>query len=48
MSNIIAIMNNLPELRPSLPASEAEITNAEKELNLEFADEYREYLLGKH
>ena len=39
-------MNNLPELRPSLPASEAEITNAEKELNLEFADEYREYLLA--
>lgn len=44
MSKIIDIVNNLPELLSTGAADGETIKNAEKELNLKFAAEYKEYL----
>ena len=43
--NIISIIEKLPEMQYSFPASEEDIIKAEKELNVVFADEYKKYLL---
>ena len=44
MSRIIEIINNLPELLFVKPATDVQISNAEKELRVKFSDEYKEYL----
>lgn len=44
MSNIISTINSLPELLLLTPASELEISDAEIQLRLRFADEYKAYL----
>ena len=44
MSNIIDVVNNLPELISTGAADSASIEYAEKELGLKFANEYKEYL----
>jgi hypothetical protein len=44
MSNIIQTIQELPKLLPLKPASATEISEAEKQLGLRFADEYKEYL----
>lgn len=45
MSKIIEVIEKLPELLPLKPATMKEIENAEIELALPLADEYKEYLL---
>lgn len=44
MSKIVEIVNSLPELLATGAAESSSIDNAEKELGLKFAAEYREYL----
>lgn len=44
-SKILMIMSNLEDLRFLKPATEAEVTAAEKELGVIFAEDYREYVL---
>lgn len=44
-SKILMIMSNLEDLRFLKPATEAEVTVAEKELGVIFAEDYREYVL---
>lgn len=44
MSNIIEIIEKLPELLPLKPANEESISKAENDLKLKFAEEYKEYL----
>lgn len=44
MSKIIDIVNSLPELLSTGAADGEAIKSAEKELNLKFASEYKEYL----
>lgn len=44
MSKIIEVIENLPDLLPLKPAANEEIAKAEKELNLSFSAEYKEYL----
>ena len=44
MKNITSTINALPDLLFLKPASAAEISNSEKQLDLRFADEYREYV----
>ena len=44
MSKIIDVVNNLPDLLTTGAADSESIQNAEKELGLKFADEYKEYL----
>lgn len=44
MSKIIDIVNSLPELLSTGAADGEAIKRAEKELNLKFASEYKEYL----
>ena len=46
MPNIVDTINQLPNLLPLKPASDMEITDAELQLRLSFASEYREYLLA--
>ncbi len=44
MSKIIEIVNTLPELLPLKPATAVQIIDAELQLRVSFADEYKEYL----
>ena len=44
MSNIIEIIEKLPELLPLKPANEEAISKAENDLKLKFAEDYKEYL----
>lgn len=44
MSKILDVINVLPELLATGAADSTSINNAEKELGLKFATEYREYL----
>jgi len=44
MSNIISVLKKLPGMEYLSPANEQDIKNAEANLNLKFADEYKEYL----
>ena len=44
MSNIISTLKRLPGMENTAPASNDTICDAEKKLNLKFADDYRKYL----
>lgn len=44
-SKILMIMSNLEDLRFLKPATEAEVSAAEKELGVVFAEDYKEYVL---
>lgn len=44
MKKIIEVINNLPDLLPLKPASKNQITDAELQLRVSFADEYKDYL----
>ena len=44
MTNIIQVIKNLPDLLQLKPASQSQILDAELQLNISFADEYKEYL----
>lgn len=44
MSDIIKVIRSLDKLRSCKPANKVDIDNAELELCVRFADEYREYL----
>lgn len=45
METIINVMSNLEDMRFIKPATQLQIDQAEKDLDLEFADDYKEYLL---
>lgn len=45
MKTIIQIIEQLPEMKYTSPASLEEIKNAEMALNLVFAEEYKDYLM---
>lgn len=44
MSNIISIIRSLPNLHSLVPASQVDISDAEIQLCIRFAEEYRTYL----
>ena len=44
MANIIELINSLPDMLPLKPATEVQITDAELQLRISFANEYKEYL----
>lgn len=44
MSKIVDLINSLPDMLPLKPATEVQITDAELQLRVRFADEYKEYL----
>ena len=44
MSNIIKVVNSLSNLLPLKPASDTQITDAELQLRVSFAEEYKDYL----
>ena len=44
MKRIVDIINLLPKLLPLKPASDIQINDAENQLGIKFADEYKEYL----
>lgn len=44
MKKIIGVINNLPDLLPLKPASDTQITDAELQLRVSFAEEYKDYL----
>jgi hypothetical protein len=44
MSDIVKTIQSLPNLLPLKPASGKDITDAEIQLRISFADEYKEYL----
>ncbi len=44
MSRIVDVINSLPDLLPLKPASSTQITDAEIQLRVSFADEYKDYL----
>ncbi len=44
MKKIIEVINNLPDLLPLKPASDTKITDAELQLRVSFAEEYKDYL----
>ena len=46
MSKIIDVINKLPDLLALKPATNIEIKDAEMQLEVSFADEYKEYLLA--
>lgn len=46
MSNIVDIINKLPELLPLKPATEIDVKDAEIQLRVSFNEEYKEYLLA--
>lgn len=46
MKNIVELVNSLPNMLPLKPATAAQIEDAEKQINLKFAEEYKEYLLN--
>ena len=44
MSTVISAIKALPSVLPLKPATEPEIVDAEEQLSLRFADDYRQYL----
>ena len=44
MTNIIEVINSLSDLLSLKPASEIQIDDAERQLNISFANDYKEYL----
>ncbi len=44
MKKIIEVINNLPDLLPLKSASDTQITDAEIQLRVSFAEEYKDYL----
>lgn len=44
MKKIVDLINSLPEMLSLKPATKVQITDAELQLRVRFADEYREYL----
>lgn len=44
MKDIISVINSLPDLLPLKPATMMQITEAEIQIRVRFADDYREYL----
>lgn len=44
MENIIQVVKSLPDLLPLKPATAIQIAEAELQLGVSFADEYKEYL----
>lgn len=44
MKKIIDLINSLPDMLPLKPATKEQITDAELQLRVGFADEYKEYL----
>lgn len=44
MKKIVDLIKSLPEMLPLKPATEVQITDAELQLRVRFADEYKEYL----
>ncbi|MFQ7292396.1 MAG: SMI1/KNR4 family protein [Monoglobales bacterium] len=44
MTKIVDLINSLPDMLPLKPATEVQITDAELQLRVIFADEYKEYL----
>ena len=44
MKNIVDLINTLPGMLPLKSATEVQITDAELQLRVRFADEYKEYL----
>lgn len=44
MSNIVEVINSLPELLKLKAAKPKQITDAESQLNVSFSNEYKEYL----
>ncbi len=44
MKKIVEVINNLSSLLPMKPASDTQITDAELQLRVSFADEYKDYL----
>lgn len=44
MKKIITLINSLPDMLPLTPASGTQITDAELQLRVSFADEYKDYL----
>ena len=46
MSKIVELKNSLPDMLPLKPATEVQITDAELQLRVRFADEYKEYLVA--
>lgn len=44
MPKIVELINSLPDMLPLKPATEVQITDAELQLRVRFADEYKEYL----
>mgnify|MGYP002515871553 CR=1 FL=1 len=44
MKKIVDLINSLPGMLPLKPANEVQISDAELQLRVRFADEYREYL----
>ena len=44
MKNIVEIINSLSNLLPLKPATSIQITDAELQLRISFANEYKEYL----
>lgn len=46
MKKIVEIINSLPDLLPLKPATDTQITDAELQLRVSFAEEYKEYLLA--
>lgn len=44
MAKIVELINSLPDMLSLKPATEVQITDAELQLRVRFADEYKEYL----
>lgn len=44
MARIIELINSLPDMLSLKPATEVQITDAELQIGVRFADDYREYL----
>lgn len=44
MTKIVDLISSLPDMLPLKPATEVQITDAELQLRVRFADEYKEYL----
>lgn len=44
MTKIVDLINSLPDMLPLKPATEVQITDAELQLRVRFANEYKEYL----
>ena len=44
IENIVTVIHSLPDLLQLKPATEGEIADAERQLGVRFADEYKEYL----